>query len=99
MINARLTSRFKKDYDKLEKRGFDMRLLDEAMDCIVQEKELDVSFRKHALEPKNRDPKIWELHVGGRKSDWLLLYSYLEREHENPWVIFNRTGTHSDLFD
>ncbi|MDR0416715.1 MAG: type II toxin-antitoxin system YafQ family toxin [Propionibacteriaceae bacterium] len=33
------------------------------------------------------------LHIGGRASDWLLLYQVADGA-----VIFHRTGTHDDVF-
>ncbi|GAB2026987.1 hypothetical protein OfM2_08900 [Lactovum odontotermitis] len=64
------------------------------MQKIIDGKILNQKYRKHALEPKNSIPKRWEIHIGGSQSDWLLIYYYVDED----WVIFERTGTHSDLF-
>lgn len=51
-----------------------------------------------SLDPINRDHKLTENYVSRREchieSDWLLVYKY---EGEN--LVFERLGTHSDLFN
>lgn len=50
------------------------------------------------LDPKYRDHPLKGIHTGRREchieSDWLLLYKL-----EPGVVVFERLGTHSDLFD
>jgi mRNA interferase YafQ len=96
MLSSRESSRFKKDYARLERRGYNMQLIDDVMDDIVQGIKLDPAYRDHGLEPKKEGRR--ELHIDGRKSDWLLVYFTVEYEHEKRYVVFDRTGTHSDLF-
>ena len=49
------------------------------------------------LDPIHRDHKLTGNYVGRRdchiESDWLLIYKF-----ENEFLIFERMGTHSDLF-
>lgn len=55
---------------------------------IIEERPLDLKFKNHTLTGnwKNR----WECHLA---PDWLLIYKIDGQE-----VIFERMGTHSDLF-
>ena len=50
-----------------------------------------------ALDPIHRDHKLTGNHVGRREchieSDWLLVY-----KHGDESVVFERMGTHADLF-
>lgn len=49
------------------------------------------------LDPIHRDHKLTGNYVGRRdchiESDWLLIYKI-----ENEFIVFERMGTHSDLF-
>jgi mRNA interferase YafQ len=80
-------TQFKKDVKKIERRGWSIGLLEEAMDCLIQGGTLPPRYRDHALEGEYAD--VRDLHVG---PDWLLLYIRLEDE-----FILVRTGTHADL--
>jgi mRNA interferase YafQ len=50
------------------------------------------------LEQRHRDHNLFGNYVGCRechvKPDWLLIYSV-----GDDWIRFERTGTHSDLFE
>ena len=59
------------------------------MSKIVNEEVLDVKYKRHRLLGNYKGR--WECHI---EPDWLLIY--LENPEE---VIFERTGSHSDLFD
>ena len=82
MLSYEFSNRYNKDLAKIIKRGIDVTPINEAV-------------KKHVLEPRKRIPKLWEIHIGGRKSDLLMIYYYLER---GTHVVFERVGTHSDLF-
>ena len=49
------------------------------------------------LDPIHRDHKLTGNYAGRRdchiESDWLLIYKF-----ENEFIVFERMGTHSDLF-
>lgn len=49
------------------------------------------------LDPIHRDHKFTGNYAGRRdchiESDWLLIYKF-----EDEFIVFERTGTHSDLF-
>ena len=89
MNKQRLTAQFKKDVELARKRGKDTTKLQKAMAALVQGDRLDQSYRPHRLS--GYWAGSWECHVG---PDWLLIWN-----DEDPGVIlFQRTGTHSDLF-
>lgn len=88
MLTFLYTNAFKKDVKVSQKRGMDMKLLKFVLSEIIEERELSPRFRNHKLsgEWKGR----FECHMA---PDWLLIYKI-----DNETVIFERTGTHSDLF-
>lgn len=61
----------------------------EAASRLISQEPLDARYRNHKLTGnfKNR----WECHL---EPDWLLVYKLFGDE-----IIFERTGTHSDLFE
>ena len=58
------------------------------MSNLIDEKPLEVKFRDHKLTGNYKDRR--ECHI---EPDWLLIYKL-----ESQIIIFERTGTHSDLF-
>jgi mRNA interferase YafQ len=88
MLNAERTNAFKKSYARCVKRGYDMNALKEVMTLLTYQETLPKRYRNHKLKGQFAD--CWECHV---KPDWLLLYRY-----EPQTIIFENTGTHSDLF-
>lgn len=58
---------------------------------LVNQQPLELKYRDHKLVGNyiNRS----ECHI---ESDWLLIYKLMP---EDNIIIFERTGTHSDLFD
>ncbi len=86
---AGYTAQFKRDFKKAESRGKDMSKISEAMRLIASEEPLPQSYRDHQL--KGRWKTCRELHI---EPDWLLVYSLFEDK-----VLFQRTGTHSDIFN
>ncbi len=84
------TGLFKKDYEKMFKRGANMALLHEAIDLLRQGLPLPERFRDHTLSGDYAGYR--ECHIN---PDWLLIY-YIETEVLV--LTLPRTGTHSDLF-
>ncbi|HJX16181.1 MAG TPA: type II toxin-antitoxin system YafQ family toxin [Candidatus Deferrimicrobiaceae bacterium] len=80
--------RFKGDYKRMKRRGKDMSKILRLMTMLADEE---------PLEPKHRDHPLVGPYVGRREChvepDWLLIYKF-----EPGVIIFERTGTHSDLF-
>ena len=90
MLTPVYTNQFKKDLKTMIKRGKDEKKIKDIMRSLVEEK---------PLEPKHRDHKLIGNYVGRRdchvEPDWVLIYKLEPKEGR---VIFERTGTHSDLF-
>ena len=87
MLTLKTTGRFQKDYKKAVKSGRDITRLKQVMTWIADE---------HVLPPVLRDHKLIGNYQGRREchlaGDWLLIYK-IERNA----VIFERTGSHSEL--
>lgn len=90
MLNLNTTSRFRKDYKLVERRGLDINALEQVIDTLLAEK---------PLAPKHRDHALTGDYAGFREChilpDWLLIYCV---DKENLILTASRTGTHSDLF-
>jgi mRNA interferase YafQ len=89
MLDYFYTNAFKKDIKTTKKRGLETKPLKELMELIIEEKELDKKYRKHKLSGKWKDR--FDCHIA---DDWLLIYKI-----KNRTVIFERTGTHQDIFE
>ena len=90
MLKLKLSNRFKKNYSLMEKRGYNMLLIDEVVETLLNEKPLPPSKRDHALHGDWAGFR--ECHVS---SDWLLIY---KTDGVHLLLYLERTGTHSDLF-
>ena len=88
MLKPDYTNRFKKDYKAALKRNLDIALLNAIMLDLIKEIPLAEKHRDHALTGNYIGYR--ECHV---KPDWLLIYQI-----GNGIIVFERTGTHSDLF-
>ena len=91
MLQLITTAKFRKDYKRIKKRGYDLSLLENVLDTLLREETLDQKFRDHALIGNYIGFR--ECHI---QSDWLLIYAISESELI---LTASRTGTHSDLFD
>ncbi len=88
MLKLRTTNRFEKDYEKALKSGRDMNKLKQVMRMIAAEEILPRELRDHKLIGNYQGRR--ECHLAG---DWLLIYKL-----EDDSVIFERAGSHSELF-
>ena len=88
MLTPVYTTRFRKDLRLAEKRGKNLQKLKLVMETLVSGEQLDPIHRDHGLLGKFQDRR--ECHI---ESDWLLIYKL-----DNDRIIFERSGTHSDLF-
>ena len=83
------TSRFKKDYKNVKKRGYDIPELRKIVVMLANDEPLPAKNRDHALTGD------WigyrECHI---QNDWLLVY---KKESAVLVLTLTRTGTHSDL--
>lgn len=88
MLTPLRTTQFKRDVKLAEKRKKDMSKIKAIMTKLVNEQSLDPKNRNHKLTGDYKNH--WECHI---EPDWLLIYRLTSTE-----VIFERTGSHSDLF-
>lgn len=91
MLTLTTTSKFKKDYKKVQKQGKDMDLLKNVIDTLLKELPLDEKFHDHGLTGNFQGFR--ECHI---QPDWLLIYY---ADHEKLILTVSRTGSHSELFD
>ena len=90
MLTIKYQTAFKRDYKRIKKRGYDIRLLEDVIALLAQEQELPPAYRDHALTGDYSGCR--ECHIA---PDWLLVYEVL---HDELLLYLTRTGTHSDLF-
>jgi mRNA interferase YafQ len=83
------SGRFKKDYKLMKRRGRDVSKIQQVMEMLAEEEPLDPKHRDHNLLGNYVDCR--ECHV---EPAWLLIYTV-----GDDWIRFERTGTHSDLFE
>ena len=90
MLELVTTGQFRKDYKRVKKRGYDMELLEQVIDLLLNEQQLDERYHDHALVGNYAGFR--ECHI---LPDWLLIYA---TNKEQLILTASRTGTHSDLF-
>ncbi|HAM88281.1 MAG: Addiction module toxin, RelE/StbE family [Candidatus Falkowbacteria bacterium GW2011_GWC2_38_22] len=88
MLKACFHKQFKKDLKHCKKIGHNIELIKEVIELLISEKHLDKKFRLH---------KLAGVYVGRHEChiapDWLLIFKL-----EKNIIIFERTGSHSNLF-
>ena len=84
------TSLFKKTRKLAQKRGFDLRLLQEPIILLAKGEQLPPKYRDHQL--KGRLSMFRECHI---KGDWLLVYRIIE---DLLILSLHSMGTHADIF-
>ena len=88
MFTPVYTRQFEKDIKRMRKRGKNLDKLKIIIRSLVA---------KELLDPIHRDHKLIGNWMGRREchieSDWLLIY-----KTEPDCIIFERTGTHANLF-
>ena len=84
------TSRFKRDFALVERRGCDISLLADVIRALARGETLPRQYRDHTLSGDYAEYR--ECHI---RPDWLLIYKITE---ESLVLTLERTGTHSDLF-
>jgi len=88
MLKPAYTKQFDRDTIRMKKRGKNLEKLKIIIRSIVAEESLDGIHRDHKLIGNWKGRR--ECHI---ESDWLLIYLV-----ESDCVVFERNGTHSDLF-
>ena len=82
------TKRFEKDLKLMIRRGHDPESIKSILRRLIDEIPLEQKHRDHLLIGNFKDRR--ECHI---TPDWLLIYRL-----EEDIIIFERTGTHADLF-
>lgn len=90
MLTIKYQTTFKKDYRRIKKRGYDIKLLERVISLLAEETPLPPEYKDHSLSGDYKGCR--ECHIS---PDWLLVYEILEDEL---LLYLTRTGTHSDLF-
>ena len=85
-----MSTKFKKDFKLIEKRGYDVSLLLKVVQMLANGEQLPEQYKDHAL--KGDYISYRECHI---QPDWLLIYRV---EKDILVLALTRTGTHSDLF-
>ena len=88
MLTPVYTRQFEKDIKRVKRQGKNLEKIKIIIRTLLQEKPLDPIHRDHKLIGNYQGRR--ECHI---ESDWLLIYK-IEVER----IIFERTGSHSDLF-
>ena len=91
MYIVKFTTKFKKHYKQMIKRGLDINLLDVVIDTLRQGKKLNEKYKDHALTGNYAGFR--ECHI---KPDWLLIYLI---EDGVLTLTCIDTGSLSDLLD
>ena len=90
MLQPSYTKRFEKDLKLMLRRGKAEKRIRDVMSQLI---------RQEPLEPKHRDHMLLGNWKGRRdchiEADWVLIYQVNETARR---ILFERTGTHSDLF-
>lgn len=90
MLKIRYSTKFKKDYNTVLKRGYNPALLQQVLTLLANETELPKNNKDHALS--GNWAEFRECHIA---PDWLLIYQI---ERDILTLSLTRTGSHSDLF-
>lgn len=83
------TRQFEKDIKRMLKRGKNFIKIKVVISKLIAEEQLDDKYRDHPLIGNYQYRR--ECHI---EPDWLLIYKQTGEE-----IIFERTGSHSDLFE
>lgn len=90
MLKVRYSSRFKKDFKLVIRRGYNISLFAEVLTLLREEKTLPEKYNDHALKGEYTGHR--ECHI---TPDWLLIY---KKENDMITLSLTRTGSHNDLF-
>ncbi len=90
MLTIRYEASFKRDYKRIKRRGYDLYLMEEVIDLLIQQRPLPERYKDHGLIGDYAGCR--ECHI---TPDWLLVYQISQ---DKLILILTRTGTHSDLF-
>jgi len=87
MLSLHYSASFKKDYKRLQKRGYDMASLRQVLERLISG-ESQEQYKDHPLRGSYAGAR--DCHI---EPDWVLIYAVVGEE-----LRLLRTGTHADLF-
>jgi mRNA interferase YafQ len=88
MKSLRVSSAFRKDLKRIDRRGLDLSKLETIVDLLRSGKSPPPQAKPHPL--KGEWKHYWDCHI---EPDWLPIYRVTANE-----VLLARSGTHADLF-
>ncbi len=88
MLKPSYTKQFAKEIKRIQKRGKETNKIKSVIEALINEQKLAPKYKDHKLIGNYKDRR--ECHI---EPDWLLIYKATKDE-----IIFERTGSHSDLF-
>lgn len=77
MVQIVFTNKFKKDIKLLQKRGYEMGLIKEAIIILEETGTLPATYSPHRLSGNYLG--YWEAHI---KPDWLIIWRFFIAENE-----------------
>lgn len=83
------SNQFKKDLKKIKKKNKDIEKLKILMNLLINNQLLPTKYKDHPLQGNYVDYR--DAHI---EPDWILIYKINDK-----LLRFERTGTHSDLFN
>jgi mRNA interferase YafQ len=89
MLQAIYLNRFEKNLKRMQKRGKEMKKFKTVALKLLAGEALEQQYRDHLLVGNFANRR--ECHL---EPDWLLIYRF-----DGEKVIFERTGSHADLFE
>lgn len=92
MLKLEYQGQFKRDFKLAIKRGCDVKLIQEVITMLAEERPLPPKYKDHALQNSKEYKGMRECHI---QPDWLLVYKILK---DTLVLQLIRTGSHSDLF-
>ena len=75
MLTLKTTAQFRKDYKLAKKRGYNLDLLDQVLNLLLNEEPLEIKHHDHALTGNYTGFR--ECHI---QPDWLLIYMVNDTE-------------------
>ena len=89
MLHVSYSKQLARDLRRMLKREKNGENVKNIMRQLINEKQLEHRYRDHKLVGGYKDRR--ECHI---EPDWLLIY-----KKSREVIVFERTGTHADLFD
>ena len=89
MRNPVRHARFKRDVERMRKRGKKLSKLTEVMDLLIDGKQLPRRYKDHPLKGDLEGYRNYHI-----EPDWVLIYAI----HGKDLILF-RTGSHADILE